>query len=347
MFDPARRFSAPSALPPADKAPLAPARKAERADKLPPAGASASDPAASSTAVRLSALAAGGASPVLALGLDRVAPVAPADWGDVTVADRQGNLKRLQSLARELKATGTPGIKLWSEVTRAATAAYAGKQLSPQRMSDFVMQDLAISLVGGDAVKYLQSYADLPWVRQPDPLVKSFFADWKAMGIPPQDGKWDRVGYAGAELDLSRCADFRPELRDGSKNQIYHALFYHFMAYTTQAPVTIHGGSLVHEFKDEGASSEDHNAAFVGIAAGTALRRLRDGSDPAASLQEWPALTEAAYGDKGGPDIAAGKGSPRTRDMARGIQHMLDHKPLVWKVENLAIDAMKHLKSLF
>ncbi|PKL76620.1 MAG: hypothetical protein CVV27_09380 [Candidatus Melainabacteria bacterium HGW-Melainabacteria-1] len=288
------------------------------------------------------ATAKGQALPTLALNL--AAEVQPSDWGDVTVAERQANLKQLQSLAHDLKARNTPGVELWSKLTQAAVAAYEGRQLAPGRKSDFVMQDLSIALVGGDALKHLQSYLKLPWVRRPDPMVNTFMRDWALMGVPPADQNWERVGWAGDKLDRHRCADFRPEINDGSENQIYHTLFYQFMAYTTQAPFTIHGGSLVHEIRDNGTSSEDHNAAFVGMSTGMAMRRMRDGAQPETSLREWPVITRAAYGKGGGPDLAT---SERARITDQGIRHLLGNKPLAWKAQNLLIDTVKEVKSWF
>lgn len=327
-----------------------PLRPAQPGPAAKPAPAQAPAPVASKPALpELSALQLSPAvstavrkAPVLSLGLDKTA--LPAGWGDVTPAERQANLKQLQSLARELKAQGKPGVQIWSEVTRKAVSAYADKNISPQRKADFVMQDLAIAIVGGDAYKHLKSYEGLPWVRTPDPLVKTFFEDWAAMGVPPADGDWDKAGWAGGELDQHACADFRSQINDGSKNQIYHTLFYHFMAYTTQAPFTIHAGSMVHEFKDEGTSSEDHNAAFTGIATGTTLRRLRDGAEAESALREWPSLTLAAYGKDGGPEIQARTASPRAQQLDAGIRNMLDNKSLIWKAENLSIDGVKVLK---
>lgn len=334
----------PAAQPTRAKAPAVPQQPAA------PIASAVPKPVMQPSSLQLSpaAITAARKPPMLSLGLDQVAKTTktalPAGWGDVTPADRQANLKKLQSLARELKSQAKPGIALWSEVTRQAVANYDNKQLSPQRKSDFVMQDLAIALVGGDAYKHLKSYDGLPWVRKADPMVKTFFEDWAAMGLPPADGDWDKAGWAGGELDQHACADFRPQINDGSKNQIYHTLFYHFMAYTTQAPFTIHAGSMVHEIKDEGTSSEDHNAAFVGIATGMSMRRLRDGSEAEAALREWPSLTQAAYGKNGGPEIQAKTASPRAREFDAGIEHMLKNQNLVWKAENLSIEGIKVIK---
>ncbi|HEY9842576.1 MAG TPA: hypothetical protein V6D23_19085, partial [Candidatus Obscuribacterales bacterium] len=282
------------------------------------------------------------AAPMLKLGLD--AATAPADWGDVSIADRKANLKQLQSLARQLKAEGRPGVEIWSRLTRAAVDSYAAKSLPAARKSDFVMQDLVVAVIGSEGPRHLKTYQSLPWVRHPDPLAQTFFDDWAALGIPPANGDWKSVGWAGEELDRHHCADFRPEIADGSDNQIFHTLFYQFMAYTTQAPFTIHGGSIVHEFKDEGTSSEDHNACLAAVTTGMALRRQRDSQDAAAWLQDWPSITQAAYGKDGGPEIKAGTAGPRARAADKAIRELLAHKPLLWKAENAVIDGVKYAK---
>lgn len=280
-------------------------------------------------------------TPRLDLGLESLTKTAPADWGNVSIADRQAALRALQTLARDLKAQGRPGVEIWSKLTQAAVDQYADKQLDPRRKSDFVMQDLAVSVIGADALKHLKSYEGLPWVRKPDPLVKTFFQDWKALGIPPADNNWEAVGWAGGELDQHASADFRPQIADGTQNQIFHTLFYQFMGYTTQAPQTIRGGSIVHEVRDNGTSSEDHNAAYVGMHTGMTLRNLRDGADPAGALQDWSGMTRAAYGKGGGPEMKAGTASLRARQIDAAVQRQLGDKSLLWKGENALIDAVK------
>lgn len=329
----AQPMPAPKTAAQASPAQASAAASAPKALELPAQNALQLSPAAS-TAVR---------KPLVLPLIDPVS--ATADWGNVSVADRQANLKQLQSLARDLKAQGRPGVEIWSKLTQAAVDAYAGKQLPAARKSDFVMQDITIAVVGGDALKHLESYRKLPWVRTPDPMVTTFFKDWQAMGIPPADGNWERAGWAGDKLDSHNTADFRPAIADGSANQIYHTLFYHFMAYTTQAPFTIHGGSIVHEFKDEGTSSEDHNACIAGVTTGMALRRMRDGNDPEGSLQDWAAMTRAAYGKDGGPGLA--QAGQRAQAMDRAISGLLAKKHPVWKAENFVIDVVKHVKNLF
>jgi hypothetical protein len=294
------------------------------------------------TALSLSPLAATSKKmPVLNLGFEAVAP---ADWGNVSVAERKANLLKLQALAQDLRSQGKSGVAIWSELTRSASQAYADKNVSAARKSDFVMQDLTVVVVGGDAFQHLKSYQKLPWVRQADPLVKTFFDDWAALGLPPQDGKWDNVGWAGSGLDQTHCSDFRPQIADGSDNQVYHTLFYHFMAYTTQAPFTIHGGSIVHELKDPGTSSEDHNACFAALATGISLRKMRDSKQAGEALQDWPAITSAAYGRDGGPEIKSGNAGPRAQAAHQRVSQLLAHKPLFWMAENAVIDGAKYIK---
>jgi hypothetical protein len=74
---------------------------------------------------------------------------------------------------------------------------------------------------------------------------------------------------------------------------------------------------------------------------------MRDGSDPAGALQDWPAMTRAAYGKDGGPEVTAGTASPRAVAMDQTIDKLLKNKGLIWKAENLAIDGMKHVKRAY
>jgi hypothetical protein len=112
---------------------------------------------------------------------------------------------------------------------------------------------------------------------------------------------WWEAGYAGKlddtrdpGLDQNGAADFRPELNDGTDNQIFHTFFYQFMAYVTRAAAVIRAASVYHELFDKGGSVQDHAAALVAIQTGTCWRQLRDSTDP--QLAQWPELIRAAYG---------------------------------------------------
>lgn len=281
--------------------------------------------------------------PPIDLGLS-VTGVAPADWGNVTVADRQAAAKQLQTLAQDLKAQKRPGVEIWSRLTQAAVENYADKQIDPRRKADFAMQDLTIAVIGKDALKHLKDYQGLPWVRNPDPLVKTFQKDWQALGIPPADDNWAAVGWAGDKLDTHAGADFRPQINDKSENQIFHTLFYQYMAYTTQDAFAIRGGSFVHEVRDAGTSREDHNASYVGVMAGKAMRQTRDGANPAAGLQQWGAMTQAAYGKNGA--TGTGDVAPEVKALEKQITNRLKDKSTLWKVENVLIGVVGDLKRL-
>jgi hypothetical protein len=282
-------------------------------------------------------------APVFDLGLSAIG-VTPADWGNVTVADRQTAAQQLQTLAQDLKAQKRPGVEIWSRLTQAAVDNYAGKQIDPRRKADFVMQDLAIAVIGKDALKHLQDYQKLPWVRNPDPLVKTFQKDWQALGIPPTNDDWAAVGWAGDKLDTHAGADFRPQINDKSENQIFHTLFYQYMAYTTQDAFAIRGGSIVHEVRDAGTSPEDHNASYVGVMAGKAMRQTRDGASPADGLKQWGAMTQAAYGKNGTTGMKSV--APEVKALEQQVTTRLSDKSTLWKAENVLIGVVSDLKRL-
>lgn len=284
--------------------------------------------------------------------------VAPSDWGSVTIEDRQGNLKALQSLAHRLRDQAMPGVEIWGALRSEAVSRYGSTDLSPQRQADFVMQDIAVVTVGKDALKYLAQYEGVPRVGKVDPLVKTFQADWKALGLPPADGKWDSVGWAGNDLDTHTGKDFRPEINDKTKNQIYHTMFYEMMGYVTQDDLLIRAGSIVHEVRDGvidgGISAEDHNASYVGTAMGKTFRQMRDGKHTQQALQQWPSLTLACYGKDGGPEVRSGKASPEAKHVHEQMSKKLNNKSLLWRTENLFIQGVdqfntgfQRLKALF
>lgn len=267
----------------------------------------------------------------------------PADWGDVSIAERQQNLSQLREAALTLKFRNRPGVEIWTEMTQMAVENYADRNLSPQRKADFVMQDLAILFNGPDAHRHLQSYAHLPWVRSPDAMVQRFFDDWQLLGVPPADNDWEAVGYAGMGLDDGHGRSFRPRINDKTNNQIYHTFFYQFMGYVTQSSFNIRGGSMVHELRDGGTSSEDHNAMYVGMHTGLALRQMRD-RESDAGLSDWAAMTRAAYSPGGGREVLSGAASPRVQAHHHKIQKLLDRPNLLHRAENGLIDAYKSLK---
>jgi len=307
-------------------------------------GASGTSPLPDFRAFTAPAVSTRVVTPSLDLKLDALQATVPADWGNVSVADRKAASQKLQTLARDLQAQKLPGVEIWGKLTEAAIDNYQGKQLNPQRQADFAMQDLAVNVIGKDAFKHLEDYKNLPWVRTPDPMVKTFQQDWAAMGLPPKDGDWDAAGWAGKGLDTHFGDDFRPEINDKTDNQIFHTLFYQFMGYVTQSPVTIRGGSIVHELRDEGTSSEDHNAAYVGMTTGMAMRDLRDSGSP--DLKNWDNITLAAYGKNGGPEVRSGQANAPARDMHQLISNKLKNQGLIWKSENLLIDGAKWLQGV-
>lgn len=275
----------------------------------------------------------------------------PKDWANVTVAARQDNMKALQDLAHRLRDQGTPGVEIWGALRREAVSRYAQTDLSPQRQADFVMQDLTLATVGKDALKYLAQYEGLPRLGKTDPLVDTFQADWKALGVPPADDNWEAVGWAGQDLDTHTAKDFRPEINDKTKNQIFHTMFYEFMGYVTQDDLMIRAGSIVHEVRDGladgGLSTEDHNASYVGTAVGKAFRQMRDGQHTEAALKQWGALTLAAYGKDGGPEVRNGSASGAAQQMHQQISQKLKDKGLMWHTENFLIQSVDQLNNGF
>lgn len=273
--------------------------------------------------------------------------VAPADWGTVSVEDRQQNLKDLQGLAHRLRDQGMPGVEIWGALRSEAVARYASTDVSPQRQADFVMQDIALVTVGKDALKYLEQYEGLPRIGKIDPMVDTFQSDWSALGVPPADKNWEAVGWAGNDLDTHTGKDFRPEINDKTKNQIYHTMFYEMMGYVTQDDLLIRAGSIVHEVRDGvadgGLSTEDHNASYVGTAMGKAFRQMRDGKHTEQALKQWGALTLAGYGKGGGPEVRAGKASPEAQQVHTQMTQKLSNKSILWRTENLFIQGVDQL----
>jgi hypothetical protein len=277
--------------------------------------------------------------------------IAPADWGTVSIEDRQQNLKDLQGLAHRLRDQGMPGVEIWGALRSEAVSRYTHTDLSPQRQADFVMQDIAVVTVGKDALKYLEQYEGLPRIGKIDPLVKTFQSDWLAMGLPPADNDWEAAGWAGNDLDTHIGQDFRPEINDKTKNQIFHTMFYEMMGYVTQDDLLIRAGSIVHEVRDGvadgGISTEDHNASYVGTAMGKAFRKMREGEHTQQALQQWGALTLAGYGKGGGPQVRAGKASPEAQHVHEQMTKKLKNKNLLWQTENLFIQGVDQLNTGF
>lgn len=224
------------------------------------------------------------------------------DWGDQTIAGRQANIRALAERATELRAQERPGVQLWSELTRQAVNAYADAAIPEARRCDFVIQDLAVVILGPFSLKYLRWFDKITPDMVQDRLVNDFFAELARLGLPGPEPvpEWRAAGYMSKlddsvdpGLDRKFGADFRPQINDDTDNQIFHTFFYQFMAYVTRASLTIRAASVYHEIFDKGGSEEDHTAALVGIKTGTELRRLRDSGKPA--FENWHELILAAY----------------------------------------------------
>ena len=261
---------------------------------------------------------------------DHVQSIQPQypDWRDVSVASRQGRIRGLADLALYLRQRETPGVALWRELTRTAASAYATTELTPVQQADFAMQDLAVVILGPNALKYLRWFDKITPDQIQDPLVNQFFAELGRLGLPPAEPvlAWRETGYMSKlddevdpGLDRHFGADFRPEINDHTDNQIFHTFFYQFMAYITRASLTIRAASVYHELVDKGGSEADHTAALIGIRAGTELRRLRDSGTPA--LEDWPELILAAYGKQPLPENAG----PRAHHLRQQIDTLIAH----------------------
>lgn len=279
------------------------------------------------------------------------AEAAPADWGDVTIAERQNNIQELSALATRLAEQEVPGVELWGQLTDAAVAQYADAQVSGARKADFAMQDLGMVILGPMAMGGLDAYDRMTgWMPgKSDPLVDTFRRDFQALGLPPADRDWRAAGHAGMHLDRNHGQDFRPEINDGTDNQIYHSFFYQYETYVTGDPSTVHAGSVFHEtidgglFKPGGKTSEDHNASFVGIPIGLAMRNGRNSENPEHHMAQWGEMTQAAYGRGGGPEVRAGNASQAAQKTHETISEFLETgggtvTNAIWASENFIID---------
>lgn len=221
------------------------------------------------------------------------------------VEERQAAILRLQAQAWALRDQGVPGVQLWRKLTEYALLPY-WELHDGVKASDCVMQDLAVVILGPFALKYLDWFDKITLDFVQDPLLNRFVSDFHDLQLPEYaviTQAWWQAGYAGKIDDLSDpgldrafAADFRPELNDGTDNQIFHCFFYLFMAYVTQASLTIRAASVYHELFDKGGSTEDHAAALVAIQVGTRLRQERDSGDPGAALEQWPEVIAATFG---------------------------------------------------
>lgn len=248
-------------------------------------------------------------------------------WGKLDLADRQRRIQALAARALELRAQRLPGVQLWSELTRSAVAAYADAEIPPALRADFVIEDLALVILGPSALKYMGWFEKITPPALRDPLLASFYADFGRLGLPPLEPAqaWRQAGYVGKVNDLLDPGldrhfgrDFRLALNDKSDNQIFHTFFYQFIAYLTRSPLTIRAGSVYHELFERGGSVQDHNAALTGIEVGRSLRRLRDSADP--ELEIWPELMLAAYARQ-----APARLSPPALALRRRIDELLTH----------------------
>jgi len=307
--------------------------------------------------------------------------VQPREWGSVTIEDRKANIKSLQLYALEMK-NSTPPIsapELWSKLTQKAIDSYQGENVSATKINDFVMQDLAIVILGPNAISRLNQYDNLVGdgvlIENQDPLVHQFQNDFALLGLPEsehpagvisalwdrnkainensnwlkswQDNGWASVGENGLEgLDKNNGHDFRPEINDQTDNQIFHTFFYQYLAYVTNDPGTINAGSVIHELAgvllEGGGTEEDHNASMVGTAVGITLRQMRDGDKPLSDLNDWPAITGAAYGGTKTTE----QNNPRALAMDQAITEMLKDDSFsivnfLWGAENMLFPKAK------
>lgn len=219
-----------------------------------------------------------------------------------TLSTRHRQIQILAAQARADQALKLPGATLWSRLVTTAITAYP--EATPSQRCDWIVQDLAIVILGPFARKYLAWFDKITLDAVQDPLLNAFEADFAALELPegtPEAPGWREAGYCSKlddtvdlGLDQTFGSDLRPALNDGTDNQIFHTFFYHFMAYVTQAQLTIRAASIYHEVFDKGGSPEDHSAALLAIQAGLRWRSHRDQQPDLISA--WPESILAVYG---------------------------------------------------
>lgn len=252
----------------------------------------------------------------------------------ISLTQRRQNIQDLHDLALQLRDQQIPGVTLWSRLLADVVQRYEPLAVDPAVRCDMIMQDLAVVILGPAALKYLTWFEALTPDAFEDPLVKQFFTDFEALGLPaitePFVSDWRQSGYAGKldealdpGLDRHFANDFRPELNDHTDNQIFHSFFYQFMAYVTRADETVRAASIYHEVFDAGGSVEDHTAALLAIATGHVWRAQRDSSLALTSIHYWPAMIQMTYG-KVGPDLLLGQDlHPDIKAFYERIEHLL------------------------
>jgi hypothetical protein len=239
---------------------------------------------------------------------------------------RHSHIQTLAAQARADQARQQPGAALWHALVTTAITAYP--EVEPQQRCDWIVQDLAIVILGPFARKYLAWFDKITLDAVQDPLLHAFEADFAALGLPegtPDAPGWREAGYCSKlddsvdlGLDQTFGSDLRPALNDGTDNQIFHTFFYHFMAYVTQAKLTIRAASVYHELFDKGGSPEDHSAALLAIQAGLRWRSHRDTHPPL--IAAWPESILAVYGDPAQYRVH----HPEAQEMAAEAKRLLE-----------------------
>lgn len=200
----------------------------------------------------------------------------------------------LRDEARRLSKAKTPGVELWTRVVKQAVDRYAGRRdLSVQERFDAVLRDTGAVLVGEETmrkhVRTLREYDAHPLLNLPgarDPQLRWLMSEYDRM---PD-------AYAGDDLDFTRCSDFRPAFRDGSKNQVFHTYFYVLMAYSTRDSYAVTLGNLHHEVFDPHGSWADYDVGNWAAQLGVNVRMLRD-AGKLQGLYALPTLIGAMFGN--------------------------------------------------
>lgn len=209
---------------------------------------------------------------------------------------------RLRDEARMMHRAGVPGIELSARVMGLAAAHYGRDgSLTPAQRSDAAMRDVAAVLLGGSAASNLALMAKLPGKQ--DPNAARFIEALELLDAEKMVALGDGGAQRTPNLDPTQGDDLRADLRDGTRNQVFHTFAYVFLAYASGDRLKVNAGNLKHETLDPGASVADFTAGVWGAQIGDSLRSARDAGRPNA-FADLPAIwgaslstTPERYGD--------------------------------------------------
>jgi hypothetical protein len=250
---------------------------------------------------------------------------------------RPEEVELLRDHALALREEGVDGVELWAQLMEEALDLARDDEETAEGLLDRAVQDVAAVTVGRYHIQSEVDGAGGPLHMTLGRAGRQTLAELEELyhHLPEHPTeRYERYDpyFAGTGLDPTDGRSFRPDISDGTNNQIFHTGFFQYLAYAVDGTTLADAGNLAHETTEgapapsnlrsqmlapgrpyggladvvrilpdgginwAGQTREDLQASLDGADLGMVLRDIRDSPSADYLVEAVPDLIRAAYG---------------------------------------------------